>query len=197
MNRSLAVVVVAFAGSAAVADVANFQGVPALSTEGTGAVFFGSMDYDSANGRLLLAITNDTPVSVGGFLTGVVFRVNGDADADLVFTPIAAFEDTGTGSAQPFGTFDAGVAVGGNWEGGGNPSQGLAIGDSAVFEFLVTGADAASLLAGDFLGAPGEIGLVARFRGLADGGSDKVPTPAPAAAALLGVSGLVATRRRR
>jgi MYXO-CTERM domain-containing protein len=42
--------------------------------------------------------------------------------------------------------------------------------------------------------------FVVRFRGMAEGGSDKVPAnqlPAPGAIALLGLTGAVSRRRRR
>jgi hypothetical protein len=39
--------------------------------------------------------------------------------------------------------------------------------------------------------------MLVRFRGQEFGGSDMVPVPAPASLALLGLGGLMASRRRR
>ena len=76
------------------------------------------------------------------------------------------------------------------------------IGATGTFTLSVTGPDANSLTAADFVSQPSSSGevFVVRFRGFADGGSDKVPgeiIPAPSAMCLLGFAGLAATRRRR
>ena len=66
-----------------------------------------------------------------------------------------------------------------------------------MFEFNVLASDAMDLTSSSFLGAMGDEFAV-RFRGLNDGGSDKImnPTPGTGAMALLGL-GLVPRRRRR
>jgi len=191
--------------SLACADIIGFSGAVGASTEMTGATYSGTMDYQFTGddmGTLFLTIANDTPEDVGGFLTGVVFNVNSNDDeaaAQLVLASDPDFLDTDEEAAPPFGTFDAGVALGANWSGGANPALGLGVGAEGVFEFKVTASDASSLMAIDFLGGSlDEIGMVVRFRGLNDGGSDKVPNvPAPGAAGLLALGGLFAARRRR
>jgi len=201
----LAIAAVAAAGGGVHAEVVPFTGWVEESTEMTGATFSGTADYSFAGGdtgSLVLSIMNDTPADVSGFLTGLVFNIGSSdaaAMAELVGASDPDFLDTGEENAAPFGMFDAGAALNANWQGGGNPSGGIAVGDMETFEFLVTASDASSLTALDFLGGGTEIGMVVRFGGLADGGSDKVPNfvPAPGAAALLGLGGLVAMRRRR
>ena len=96
---------------------------------------------------------------------------------------------------MPFGQFDAGAALGANWSGGGSPLFGLAVGESGLFEFTITATDADLLSTANFYGAGDEFAV--RFRGLDNGGSDKLVTPAPGtgALALLGLG--LATRRRR
>lgn len=206
MNRS--VFALAFGASvvlagAASADIINISGSVPDSTEGTGATFSGTIDYTfngGSSGTVIISLTNDTPPAVGGFLTGFLFNIN-SADAAraaaLTATTDADFLDTGSDSGAPFGSFDAGAALGGNWLGGGSPNPGLAVGASGTFTFAVTASDAGSLTASSFITGPNEFNFVVRFRGLAGDGSDKVPVPAPASAALLGLAGLAASRRRR
>jgi hypothetical protein len=188
--------------SVASADIINIAGSVGDSTEGTGATFSGTVDYTfngGSSGTVIISLTNDTPPIVGGFLTGFVFNIDsGDAGASAVLTAAsnANFLDTGNESAPPFGSFLAGAALGGNWTGGGSPNGGMAVGDSDSYTFAVTASDAGSLSAIDFINGPNEFDFVVRFRGLENGGSDKVPVPAPASAAILGL-GLACSRRRR
>lgn len=192
----------------AVADSVNIQGVVSASTEQTGATYSGSLEYNfisGSMGELKVSLTNDTPASVGGFLTGFLFRADVVTGASLSSANPAAFQSTGPDSGSPFGTFDGGAALGGSFLGGGSPTAGLGIGDSGMFTFSITSASASTLSAVDFLGSLDEPGFVVRFRGLADGGSDKVPgggfevvVPLPGAGALAAVGlAFVGLRRRR
>lgn len=162
------------------------------------------MDYvfNSGNeGVLTISMTNDTSSSIGGFLTGFVFNIDSadiSASAILSSTTDADFLNTGVESASPFGMFDAGSALGANWTGGGTPSAGMATNTLETFVFSINASDAGSLDSSSFFGGDGS-GFAVRFRGLNDGGSDKVlatiPTPGTASLAVLGLA--VATRRRR
>lgn len=194
--------VVACAGLAQ-ADIINIMGSIADSAEQTGANFAGTLDYTyggGSSGTLVVSLTNTTPGGVGGFLTGFVFNIDssdGGASAALTGATNANFLDTGSESASPFGNFDAGAALGANWTGGGSPTGGIAVGASAMFTFAISAFDANSLSAASFLGGPNDWNFLVRFRGLNNGGSDKIPgVPAPGALALLGF-GAVAARRRR
>lgn len=203
-NVSLAtVVMICGAVSGARADIVEFSGHPDGSTEMTGATFDGALEYvplDPFTGLLSLSLTNTSPPEVGGYLTGFVFNVDSSdpfAMAFLMGSSNPWFIDTGPEPAPPFGDYDAGAALGASWTGGGSPHNGLAVGQTAAFDFLVIAMDAMSLSAGSFVGGQGENGFVARFRGLSDGGSDKVPVPAPATASLLALAAIPACRRRR
>ena len=191
--------------SAASAQVISFSGDVSGSSERTGANFSGSVEYvhlGGDDGRLTIDLTNDSPVAVGGFLTGFLFRgASGDGPlgASLFSADPVAFLDTGAADAGSFGSFDGGAALNGHWQGGGDPSFGLGIGQSGQFVFDIDSANAALFTSSSFIGSVDEPGMVMRFRGLEGGLSDKVPVfvPAPSAMAVLGLGGLVATRRRR
>jgi MYXO-CTERM domain-containing protein len=104
-------------------------------------------------------------------------------------------------SASPLGDFDHGAALGGNWLGGGSPVLGIGVGQTFVFRYDVRGEESllATIIAHDFFDETEGWGFAARFRGFADGGSDKVTAslPSPGALALLALGSLGARRRRR
>ena len=194
------------------AQAAVIQGNTAASTGNTGSNFSGTLLY-AANAAgtaamLTVDLLNTTPAGVGGFLTGFLMN-NPDATkitgisaytTTTSFTQIGLTADGANGA--PFGQFDFGAALGANWEGGGNPSAGLAPGSMGSFTFAFSGTDLGTLTDQSFVSAlsvgPG-VGegpqfFVARFRGLIDGGSDKVPAmavPEPGTSAML-LAGLVA-----
>lgn len=184
------------------ADVIAINGSVNDSTERTGSNFSATLDYayqGGNEGRLNIRMTNTTPMDVGGFLTGFLFNVDsGDPFAVIALvTGAQNFNDGAGDSGNPFGSsYDGGARVGNGWEGGGNPSQGLAIGATGDFGFRVTASDASALTASSFINGPYRFDFVVRFRGLNDGGSDKVPVPAPGAAALLALGAFAARRRR-
>jgi uncharacterized protein (TIGR03382 family) len=191
----------AASASAATLDI---SGDITTSNGGTGVAFEGGIDYvfdGGTSGTLTVSLTNMTSNSIGGYLTGFVFNINstdGSASASLTSTTDSDFLDTGSENAAPFGMFDAGAAIGANWSGGGNPSNGIAIGVTETFVFSVSASDAGTLDAMSFVGLAGD-DFAVRFRGLNNGGSDKltttVPAPGTGALALLGLG--LASRRRR
>lgn len=212
--RQLIVSCVAVAGLAvgvAKADVVSIQGVVSGSTEATGATYSGSLEYNfmgGNTGELKVTLTNDSPASVGGFLTGFLFRADAVTGATLTSANPVFFNDTGADSGSPFGTFDGGAALGGSFLGGGSPTNGLAVGQTGNFVFSITSATASTLNAADFLGtldSHSSVGFLVRFRGLTDGGSDKVPgggtdtvvIPLPNAGMLAGAGLLALGLRRR
>ncbi len=208
-NVMASLAVLGLSAGVAFADSVNIQGVIASSTEQTGATYSGSLEYTfigGSMGELKVSLTNDTPASVGGFLTGFLFRADAVTGTGLTSANPSAFLSTGAGSGSPFGTFDGGAALGGSFLGGGSPTSGLAVGQSGMFMFSITSATASSISAADFLGSLAAPGFVVRFRGLLDGGSDKVPggpgvdvvVPLPGAGALAAAGlAFVGLRRRR
>jgi MYXO-CTERM domain-containing protein len=189
----------------AMASIA-FSGDVGGSTEATGSTYSGSLEYayiGGSVGELTITISNDTPALIGGHLTSIVFRfdsLDDAASALLTSSSVAGMTDTGSVNAAPFGTFMGGAGTGGQFEGGGSPANGLAIGATATFVWTINASDAGSLSDLSFANAAHQPSLLVRFRGLADGGSDKVPgtfVPAPASAALVAFAGLFASRRRR
>lgn len=206
-NSILAGLTAAIALTAPVlADTILIEGDTGASTEGlgdfTGSITYAFDAFDS--GLLTIELTNTSPLANGGFLTGLVFDINSsddDAMAVLTNSPnYPLFLDTGEESASPFGTFDAGAALGGDWTGGGSPAGGIPVLGTGTFEFDVTASDAAMLTALSFISGTADINFAVRFRGFEDGGSDKVPgqvVPAPAALSLLAGFGLLGATRRR
>lgn len=194
------------------AKAVAITGDTAASTSGLGN-FSGSLTYsftDATTAQLIIELTNTSPIDNGGFLTAFVFNNPGDliesvgfSSTDLDFQLLGGpgFDDGVNGA--PFGQFDVGSSTG-DFEGGGAPSAGLGVGQSATFTFLFTGTLLDTLSDLSFLSAfsegtgagEGYQAFVARFRGFNDDGSDKVPAiptpgtevPEPATVGLLGIS---------
>ena len=193
-------------GGAAPADLINIEGLSNQSIEGLGQ-FQGSIEYNflsDNHGQLLINLTNTSDPGNGGYITALIFNIgapqrNGTDTAALIFSTYPAFENIdGPGiGGSPFGLFDAGAGIGGQFEGGGNPSGGIGVGQSGMFEFLVDSGYASVLSASSFIDGPNEFNFVARFRGFANGGSDKVPVPVPGSVALMGLGALLISSRRR
>jgi opacity protein-like surface antigen len=198
---TLGIYAIALMTAAASADSVQFQGDANNSTESTGSMYMGSMEYQYQGGNLgtlSIALINTTDAGIGGFLTGLVFDMDStDAGAviSLLSTSDADFLDTGVESAGPFGDFDAGAALGANFNGGGTPSLGIAIDGNESFVFSVVASDADILTSSSFFGDGDD--FYVRFRGLINGESDMVGVPAPGTTtlALIGLSCM--TRRRR
>ncbi|MCE2881097.1 MAG: hypothetical protein LW636_01865 [Planctomycetaceae bacterium] len=217
MYGGSAFVLAAAVAGIASADTITFSGAD-VSTEGI-AAFSGSMNWSysgGGSGTLVVNLSNNSPLANGGYLTGFAFNVvPGAFSLSLCGAPSAAWQTLQNVSGSPFGTFDWGAALGGDLlGGGGNPSAGLAAGNSATFTFCVDGSDsllaglsAASFFDGDCTCEPGEDNhypLIARFRGFNNGMSDKVvacppsvvPVPMPVALAAAGLLGVGFMRRR-
>jgi hypothetical protein len=194
----LAAVGIAGAAHASVVDFVSNAGI-----EGLGA-FSGSMawTYLGANaGTLEVTLTNTSPASNGGYLTGFAFRAVYNDSLKIVYD--SAYEDRSElidEDCPPFGIFDHGAAVGGDRLGGGQPSSGIGVGETWTFAFDVRG-DAtllASLIAHDFFDESDGWGFAARFRGFEDDGSDKVTASLPAPGVLTALAmGAAGSRRRR
>lgn len=171
--------------------------------EGLGS-FEGSVDYhyddNSDVGKLVIELTNTSPKANEGDITGLAFLFPENYDINILnnssvpsgFDLINSSVKTNLDPRY----YDAGAAVGGNWMGGGKPQPGIGVGETATFYFNLTGTGIESLGATDF--ASNDQFAAVRFRGFADGGSDKVTggggggaqVPEPATIFLLG-SGLL------
>jgi hypothetical protein len=193
--RSLALSTFAVAAMAAVtphalaADTFGFSG-----TGSTGVSFSGMVTYDPmAAYELTISLTNTTSAAIGGYLTGLAFDLpDGTTIANYTSSHAGMTLETGA-SVAPFGTRDYAVALGGDWLGGGSPLGGVAAGTNGSWSFDLTNAPGSLTLA--------DLNMAARFRGLSDGGSDKVPAiPEPESWAMM-MAGLAAlgfvSRRRR
>jgi hypothetical protein len=168
--------------------------------------FTGDFSYDPVTGTITVALTNTSPAANGGYLTsfainnpdGAITGVTLDStDPNFALLGIGTLDNTI--KASPFGKFDIGASsTKAQLLGGGKPSFGIAPNRSATFTFSVIGGE--GLYLQDFLnelssnpGGGGAQFFIARFRGFADGGSDKVPgtaVPLPPTLILF-VTGLV------
>jgi hypothetical protein len=195
----------------ALADLIHIESYPPASTGQLGA-FTGTLEYEFDLGlnswTLLVSLTNASPPDNGGYITGFIFNIDSqDANASATLhSGSHPFQNAPNQNGQPIGgMYDAGAILGGSFQGGGgNPNQGIGVGQSGFFLFLVSASDAAALTAASFINGPEQYDFLVRFRGFNGGGSDKVPgqetsgppVPGPAALMVMAV-GLVCMKRRR
>lgn len=201
MRKTYALASMAALFTLAGADVAHASIIP-LNGGGAFGTYSGSVGYSplsATTGTLTLSLTNTSPVPNGGFLTGVVVELPGSLAGTLASTTDTDFIGGSSVSAAPYGTYDLAAATSGNWEGGGPPSRGIAIGDSLTLVWNIFGSGAGAFDVTDLnLTASGQPSIVVRFRGFENGESDKVPAvPAPGAMALAGIASALIGRRRR
>jgi len=202
--------------SLALTSSVTFADSIAIFGSGPFGSFTGTIEYnfdgDPGDDDLFITLKNTTDPNIQdppNLITAFVFNINGDATATLDPDPDGDFENVVNEDAQPNGTFEFGAAIGGSYNGGGNPNGGVAVGDTRTFAFDVEGTDASSLTAIDFFselstnpqGGGAEVFMV-RFRGGEE--SDKVPgeiIPLPPAAwmglAMLGALGTIKKIRSR
>jgi hypothetical protein len=196
------------------ADTTTFTGNTSGSTERLGD-FIAQFSYSlvsPTNAELFVTLTNTSPVSNGGYLTGFVFNNPNNfitnvslSGSNALFNLLGAPSFQNTISASPFGRYDIGAALGGDFLGSGSPTGGISVGQSANFGFALTGNNLDQLNASSFIQTQSNEGefLIARFRGFDNGGSDKVPggsTPVPEPGVifllLFGLAGLAIYKKK-
>jgi hypothetical protein len=160
--------------------------------EGRGS-FNGTAEYtaiSASQATLTVELWNTSPAANGGYLTAFVFhnpsdRITGATleSTNSHFSILGGPNFHGDIPAPPFGNFDLGASTSGAFLGGGSPVGGIGVGDSSTFAFALVGTGLDLLTLDSFFGVPsaadsgsqGPVALLARFRGFANGGSDKVP----------------------
>lgn len=191
------------AAANATTTTASYAGTNGI--EGLGS-FTAQVTYDYSGGSsaiLTVFLTNTTSASTGGYVTALALTAAGSSSVSFGSSTSAAFDGlSGPVAANPFGNFATGASTSSSWLGGGSPTSGISVGNSTTFVFNLTGlaSNLASVTADTVLQATGNNGLVVRFRGMANGGSDKViayVVPAPAGLAVLGLLATPRARRRR
>ena len=158
-----------------------------------------TVDFDAASNLLRITLANTSPAANGGFLTADAFNLGAADTADIqvvsfagdphfpAFTLNPAAPSIGGDiNVAPFGTREFVIsATSGAWLGGGNPSGGIPVGQSATFTLVLS----ADITEASLFGLNEAI----RFRGFENGGSDKTSTtltavPEPSTLLLLGAA---------
>jgi len=199
MEAALGFVAAAWVVASGTAVGGMIQGSNGLNGLGSfeAQITYSYSGLDPTRAVLRIDLTNTTPAYRGGYLTAFAWNnpsqhISGvesfhATDSDFALLGGSSFNN-GV-KAAPFGLFDFGVSTGQSWEGGGNPSRGLAPGATATFTFNLLGQNMFELNEQSFLSelsAPPHAGqgtqfAVARFRGFdnCNPDSDKVPGELP------------------
>jgi hypothetical protein len=161
-----------------------------------------SVDINPAGTQFTIVLTNTSDSANGGFITADAFSLPGDLGATLATTGTSFTLVSGAVKVAPINidrefllTTDSSPNPNNSFEGGGNPNSGIAAGSTLIFVFDITGGTLTDSLDNELSILNSQ---VIRFRGFADGGSDKdtitsSATPVPEAASfILFATGLVA-----
>jgi len=189
------------AAAAALAAAITCTPASALVISGTGSTgvsFSGEILFNALNtaAELSISLTNTTAPAIGGYITGYAFDIGSGFSLTLASFSTPSFSTLlADASTSPFGTRDYAVVTNSqnpSWTGGGSPSRGLGVGQTGTWTFDVS-PNGSDPITSDF---------VLRFRGLANGGSDKVPVspiPEPSTYILMlaGLSAVAFVARRR
>jgi hypothetical protein len=171
------------------------------STSGPG-YFSGTVAVDNISPNtavIQITLTNTSPVANGGYITAFAFNdpnSSGKGNISTVtsftqsYAPLGNPPDsqmtliggptyTNTISGSPYGSFDIGAATGGDFLGSGSPLPGIEVGQTGTFTFTVSGTNLDKLTAAGIMSTLSQGGnqsaaLLVRFRGFANGDSDKV-----------------------
>jgi hypothetical protein len=150
MNRmhTLAAAAVLALGTSAFAGPVEFDFNSTQSVKNKGS-FTGTASYDNTTDQLTLDITNTSK----GALTAFAFEVEKGDSAKFERPALSKWKDErnhkGLIKAPPYGTFEGGAAVNGRWNSTAG-KLGIPSGQTEVFVFDITGANASSLTTGDF-----------------------------------------------
>ena len=174
-----------------------------------------SASFDTDTNILTIILTNTSAAANGGFLTADAFDLYANGVSGTVIV-VTAFSSTNSNfqlfQNGPFATPPPGgddrttmIGIDGTWL-GGNPANGLGVGQSATFTLTLATALTQATLDAAFFSED------IRFAGFVDGGSDKVPiisgggggegggggnVPEPASVTLFGLGLLGAAWRAR
>ncbi len=204
------------------ADTVQITGDTENSATGLGD-FRGTLTYEPDPycqnwGLLTVSLTNTSDPQNGGYITGFLFDINSDdyfARANLVYNPPPTHDFRtcvfwGLCALPGTKPYDAGAAVGGSFAYyPGDPTKGIAVGDTGIFQMKIIASDAADLTAADFYGTngPHPFDFLVGFRGFnVDCPVDIVPAktyippivplPTPIALGTAGLLGLALHRIR-
>ena len=162
-----------------------------------------SITFTDVGGDVSLSVvaSNTSDTTTGGFLTafGFVMPSIDSIVSSVIDSDYSLVEFSSPQTLNEFGiTLNVRAGTGGQYEGGGSPNDAIGIGESGTYSFLLDTTETAANLEALFF-AQSENSAV-RFRGLTNGGSDKLtnttsPVPLPAAGWMLDGGACVALQR--
>jgi hypothetical protein len=180
---------------------------PALFATEASALLTGTCDSDNpgacslsvglTGSILTITLANTSNPTNGGYIVADAFNLGSATISGFASTDTDFFTTSGSTSVSPYGTRDTLVSITSSWLGGGSPTSGIGVGQSATFTLTLAS-----------LGGLTEQSIfdstLIRFRGFADGDSDKdqvrvkVPEMSTLPLLVLGLTGVgVLWRRRR